>query len=629
MRRLLVPLLMMLSVFALLAMTSSPGAAIDLKGGVGGGPLGGILTVTVVDQRTGAPIAGAFCQVGPEPGTPFLGNLAFTNASGIAVLSHTSLVGPQTVTVGKAGYSYFTVFGVDASQMILPIRLKGAEAPKALYSGDISASGFTLIPNDGKFDVAVVMPSLSIDDLTTLGDFEQFAPIVLESFPLVGEQPVPGLIYMPLQVEFLLIPVERTPYYVWLEDHTTQDLYTFYGRVPTATLLDIVGADKPEFLPLIQNFTLRKVGIEPGIPVNGPDSQLLQLTNTVSFNLRVNVSNTLAGYDVFAFVAADLDGETGLGRIVPCGFGGGVGGSSASLLLSTITAGGDFTGMDYLAGAIESDATLGLANSFVVDRSSLAPGETSNISTFFRPPVLSTSGAQLSWTTVENPGVSPAPDLYNLELALVKTIPDTNLGAQPGDTLDVPTPLWDFVVNGTGTALTVPTLHPSLAPGVPDPAVTADQDRLDWTAYGVRIGLPPAFDYDAWDFADRARKGTQLAWNTRKFAPFPSGLYTGVPESRATRPFLGPARPNPFQHRTTVTLAAAGAQGPVRVEVYDMLGRRVRTIDVPNASGARPAEIAWDGRDGSGLPLPAGAYFLRVEGMGRGEAIRVVKLSTR
>jgi hypothetical protein len=166
-------------------------------------------------------------------------------------------------------------------------------------------------------------------------------------------------------------------------------------------------------------------------------------------------------------------------------------------------------------------------------------------------------------------------------------------------------------------------------PGVTDPAVTADQDRLDWTAYGVRIGLPPAFDYNAWDFADRARKGTQLAWNTRKFAPFPSGLYTGVPESRTSRPFLGQARPNPFQQRTTVTLAAGVAQGPVRVEVYDMLGRRVRTIDLHDASGARPAEITWDGRDDSGRSLPAGAYFLRVEGMGRSEALRVVKVSTR
>jgi flagellar hook assembly protein FlgD len=60
-----------------------------------------------------------------------------------------------------------------------------------------------------------------------------------------------------------------------------------------------------------------------------------------------------------------------------------------------------------------------------------------------------------------------------------------------------------------------------------------------------------------------------------------------------------------------------------------MLGRRVRALNVSEVGGRGPVEITWDGQDDSGHPLPAGAYFLRVEGPVRSEAIRVVKLSAR
>jgi flagellar hook assembly protein FlgD len=49
-----------------------------------------------------------------------------------------------------------------------------------------------------------------------------------------------------------------------------------------------------------------------------------------------------------------------------------------------------------------------------------------------------------------------------------------------------------------------------------------------------------------------------------------------------------------------------------RVEVFDLLGRRVRTLDRgPRAAGAQ--RVAWDGRDAAGAPVTPGLYHVRVD----------------
>lgn len=54
-----------------------------------------------------------------------------------------------------------------------------------------------------------------------------------------------------------------------------------------------------------------------------------------------------------------------------------------------------------------------------------------------------------------------------------------------------------------------------------------------------------------------------------------------------------------------------GASGPVRIDVYDILGRRVRTVyDTFQGSGVHQAE--WDGRTDSGEKAASGIYYLRL-----------------
>ncbi|MBR9979297.1 MAG: T9SS type A sorting domain-containing protein [Bacteroidetes bacterium] len=76
---------------------------------------------------------------------------------------------------------------------------------------------------------------------------------------------------------------------------------------------------------------------------------------------------------------------------------------------------------------------------------------------------------------------------------------------------------------------------------------------------------------------------------------------------------LGSNYPNPFRvaSRTYIPYAVR-AEGAVRLTIYDMLGRKLRTlVDGTQPEGSKLAN--WDGRDRYGNVLPAGIYTYRLE----------------
>ncbi|HEY2955366.1 MAG TPA: beta-propeller fold lactonase family protein [Candidatus Eisenbacteria bacterium] len=73
--------------------------------------------------------------------------------------------------------------------------------------------------------------------------------------------------------------------------------------------------------------------------------------------------------------------------------------------------------------------------------------------------------------------------------------------------------------------------------------------------------------------------------------------------------------PNPVRERATIAFTLPGA-GPVRLAVYDLLGRRVAVL----ADGARAAgrhEVTWNARGDGGARAWPGIYFVRLEAAGR------------
>lgn len=69
------------------------------------------------------------------------------------------------------------------------------------------------------------------------------------------------------------------------------------------------------------------------------------------------------------------------------------------------------------------------------------------------------------------------------------------------------------------------------------------------------------------------------------------------------------AAPNPFRSRTELSYSL-DAPGRVRIDVFDVTGRLVRTLE--NGERAAGAHVAgWDGRDASGARMKSGVYFYR------------------
>jgi hypothetical protein len=69
--------------------------------------------------------------------------------------------------------------------------------------------------------------------------------------------------------------------------------------------------------------------------------------------------------------------------------------------------------------------------------------------------------------------------------------------------------------------------------------------------------------------------------------------------------------PNPFSF--SAQIAVDGASSGLRVAIYDLKGRQVRSLD---AGGADPQDLhlTWDGRDSTGAPVASGIYYVRAVG---------------
>ncbi|MCU0607155.1 MAG: C25 family cysteine peptidase [Candidatus Edwardsbacteria bacterium] len=111
-------------------------------------------------------------------------------------------------------------------------------------------------------------------------------------------------------------------------------------------------------------------------------------------------------------------------------------------------------------------------------------------------------------------------------------------------------------------------------------------------------------------FTVTARSAVALrlrGWQAGGTAPaFEAAIAVRSPAASA----LERAAPNPFRGATRIGFAMA-ADGDAAIAIYDVLGRRVRTL----LSGRRPVgyhSVVWDGRNADGTAVAAGIYFCRL-----------------
>jgi hypothetical protein len=97
----------------------------------------------------------------------------------------------------------------------------------------------------------------------------------------------------------------------------------------------------------------------------------------------------------------------------------------------------------------------------------------------------------------------------------------------------------------------------------------------------------------------------------------------GIQFSGTPKEFIvGPAVPNPFSHSVKIQYGIPVA-GVVKVEIYDVAGRRLATLlDKEQTPGIH--SVIWDGRNANGERVAPGVYFSRVRYNGESDVRKMI-----
>lgn len=80
--------------------------------------------------------------------------------------------------------------------------------------------------------------------------------------------------------------------------------------------------------------------------------------------------------------------------------------------------------------------------------------------------------------------------------------------------------------------------------------------------------------------------------------------------------------PNPSNPTTDIRFRLA-AEAPVTIEIYDLAGRRIRSLCTGERMTAGQRSVRWDGRNDAGSPVASGIYLYRVRAGGETTSDRV------
>jgi len=98
---------------------------------------------------------------------------------------------------------------------------------------------------------------------------------------------------------------------------------------------------------------------------------------------------------------------------------------------------------------------------------------------------------------------------------------------------------------------------------------------------------------------------------------------SGEPTSSLT--LAGRAFPNPFKDRVTIPILNANDNQQVILHVYDLLGRKVRSLSQMIQKKGE-YKFTWDGRDDNGNEIGTGMLFYKLQyGSGLSKAQRIIK----
>ena len=196
-----------------------------------------------------------------------------------------------------------------------------------------------------------------------------------------------------------------------------------------------------------------------------------------------------------------------------------------------------------------------------------------------------------------------------------QTYPDVNFGVRPS--------------NSPPTLISIP-VHialPGAVTNVPLTAIDPDLNSVTFSlaggpsfasvsTIGPLLGVlrfqPQRADSGNYSVAVRASDGVFAS--ERNSAVTVPGTVTAVEPGTpgAIGELAVSITPNPLYANARIAFRTS-KPGFIRAILYDMRGRRVRTLENRRVAPAGPHEVLIDGRDELGRPLASGVYFFRVE----------------
>jgi hypothetical protein len=206
-----------------------------------------------------------------------------------------------------------------------------------------------------------------------------------------------------------------------------------------------------------------------------------------------------------------------------------------------------------------------------------------------------TDGLQLSYGNVNAPGMAPL---------------------QPGLAVRVttePPVRVPYVLSRLDATVSAGRLSLSWTPADDRPVIGWHIDRIGAGRRERLTAAPLAGDRRSFTapLPDKKDQDTYLLTALHPFGVVSEPGQTAITGSGVTRVALYPAHPNPAPGTTTIGFALP-RQAQVRLRVYDVAGRLVRTlIDGPTTAGE--GVKIWDGRSDDGGPVAGGVYFYRLE----------------
>jgi hypothetical protein len=244
---------------------------------------------------------------------------------------------------------------------------------------------------------------------------------------------------------------------------------------------------------------------------------------------------------------------------------------------------------------------------------------------------------QVGWWDSDEDGI---PDILDTDPAVTSVVVDTAEvgGIVSGDTLLTVNPSF----KGTVRAVPIPNENPYSMASQFDFTVepVSAEYRVDGGPWLPCVANDGRFDESVEGYRFTAEGLAPWSWHTIDVrAVTAHGNVTPEISVGSTRWYIRPAptgsyvwlaSANPSSLPVHVSFSPGHASGrsgvlvPVEVAVYDVTGRKLRTLRDADFQSGRLYKTEWDGTNDDGQRMPAGVYFIGIVSQGRSRADKVI-----